>query len=93
MRLMGFSFQDTAALLAKWEKEGVNAELVMGSLRIAAGKFAKDGKPLRDSLLATFDAIKNNKNATAALAQGMQVFAARGQTKAHIAQHRPPGEQ
>lgn len=77
MRLMGFSFRDTAALLGKWEKEGVNAELVMGSLRIAAGKFAKEGKPLRESLLSTFDAIKNNKNATAALAQGMQVFGAK----------------
>jgi phage-related minor tail protein len=77
MRLMGFSFQDTAALLAKWEKEGVNSELVMGSLRIAAGKFAKEGQPLRDSLLSTFNAIKNNKDATAALAQGMQIFGAR----------------
>ena len=77
MRLMGFSFRDTAALLAKWEKEGVNAELVMGSLRIAAGKFAKEGKPLRDSLLETFNSIKKNKDATAALAQGMQIFGAR----------------
>ena len=77
MRLMGFSFQDTAALLAKWEKEGVNAELVMGSLRVAAGKFAKEGKPLRESLLSTFDSIKKNKDATAALAQGMAVFGAK----------------
>lgn len=77
MRLMGFSIDDTVSLLAKWEKEGVNTELVMGSLRIAAGKFADEGKPLRDSLMETFDAIKSNKDETAALALGMEVFGAR----------------
>lgn len=77
MRLMGFTLDDTIALLSKWEKEGVNTELVMGSLRIAAGKFADEGKPLRESLLGTFEAIKNNTDATAALNLGMDVFGAR----------------
>lgn len=77
MRLMGFSIDDTIALLSKWEKEGVNTELVMGSLRIAAGKFADEGKPLRESLLATFESIKSNTDATAALSEGMDVFGAR----------------
>jgi phage-related minor tail protein len=159
MRLMGFTLDESVALLAKFEKEGVNTELVMGSLRIAAGKFAKasegtttavkggvpslkaaadqlaklkdqlylaqmrqgeftkttkasveaasgmgiknltkdildleaamalgedrtvktagSNKTLRDSLLATFDAIKGNTNASAALAQGMDVFGAK----------------
>ena len=77
MRLMGFTLEDTISLLSKWEKEGVNTELVMGSLRIAAGKFADEGKPLRESLLATFDSIKNNTDATAALSEGMDVFGAR----------------
>lgn len=77
LRLMGFSLNDAIALFAKWEKEGVNAELVMGSLRIAAGKFADAGKPLRESLLATFDSIQNNTDATAALMLGMEVFGAR----------------
>lgn len=44
LRLMGFSLNDAIALFGKWEKEGVNSELVMGSLRIAAGKFAKEGE-------------------------------------------------
>jgi phage-related minor tail protein len=77
MRLMGFTIDESIALFAKWEKEGVNAELVMGSLRIAAGKFAKEGQPLKKSLMDTFDAIKKNKDATAALALGMEVFGAR----------------
>jgi phage-related minor tail protein len=77
MRLMGFTIDDTISLLSKWEKEGVNTELVMGSLRIAAGKFADEGKPLRESLLETFESIKNNKDATAALSKGMDVFGAK----------------
>ncbi|HEX7973838.1 MAG TPA: phage tail tape measure protein [Anaerolineales bacterium] len=77
MRLMGFTLEDSIALFAKWEKEGVNSELVMGSLRIAAGKFASDGKPLRESLLATFDSIQKNTDASAALADGMAIFGAR----------------
>lgn len=77
MRLMGFTLDDSIALFAKWEKEGVNSELVMGSLRIAAGKFAAEGLPLRESLLATFDSIQKNTDASAALAQGMEVFGAR----------------
>ncbi|HUW09674.1 MAG TPA: phage tail tape measure protein [Anaerolineae bacterium] len=77
MRLMGFTLDDTIALFSKWEKEGVNAELVMGSLRIAAGTFADAGKPLRESLMDTFDSIQNNTDATAALSLGMSVFGAR----------------
>src|SRR3989337_604876 len=42
MRTFGFSIDEATAMLAKWEKEGVNTELVMGSLRIAAGHFAKE---------------------------------------------------
>ena len=77
LRTMGFTVDDSIALLSKWEKEGVNTELVMGSLRIASGKFAKAGKPLRESLLATFEAIQNTTDSSEALAMGMEVFGAR----------------
>ena len=77
LRNMGFTVEDSIALLSKWEKEGVNTELVMGSLRIASGKFAKAGKPLRESLLATFETIQNTTDSSAALALGMEVFGAR----------------
>jgi len=77
LRLMGFTLEDSIAVFGKWEQEGVNAELVMGSLRIAAGNFAKANRPLRESLLATFDSIKNNTDASEALAESMRVFGAR----------------
>lgn len=77
MRQFGFSFEQSAAMLAKWEKEGVNTELVMGSLRIAAGKFARENVPLQQGLEKTFDDIKNAKDESAALAMAMDVFGAR----------------
>ena len=77
LRLMGFSLKQAISMFAKWEKEGVNSELVMGSLRIAAGKFADEGRPLQESLAKTIESIKNNEDATAALAEGMEVFGAR----------------
>lgn len=43
LRQMGFDFETSAALMGKWEKEGVNAELVLSSMRIALGKFANEG--------------------------------------------------
>jgi phage-related minor tail protein len=43
LRQMGFDMETSAAMLGKFEKEGVNTELVLGGLRIALGKMAKEG--------------------------------------------------
>lgn len=49
LRQMGFGVEESISLFSKWEKEGVNAELVMGSLRIAAGHFAKEQKKANET--------------------------------------------
>jgi phage-related minor tail protein len=77
LRLMGFTLNESVAMFAKWEAEGVNAELVMGSLRIAAGKFADQGVSLSEGLWKSYDAIKNNSDASKALSIAMDVFGAR----------------
>lgn len=77
MRLMGFSIEESIALFGKWEKEGVNAELVMGSLRIAAGHFAREGVDLQDGLWNTVDAIQNAASSSEGLAIAMEIFGAR----------------
>ena len=77
MRNMGFDLDTSIALFAKWEKEGVNAELVMGSLRIAAGNFAKDGVPLNQGLADTIEKIKGAKDASEALVIAQGIFGAR----------------
>lgn len=77
LRQMGFSLEESIALFGKWEKEGVNAELAIGSLRIAAGNFARDGVPLREGLTDTMDAIRGTTDESEALAIAMDVFGAR----------------
>jgi phage-related minor tail protein len=77
LRQMGFSLEESAAMLGKWEKEGVNTELVIGSLRIAAGKFAKENIPLQDGLRQTMAAIKGAATESEGLAIAMDVFGAR----------------
>lgn len=77
LRQMGFSLEESIALFGKWEKEGVNAELAIGSLRIAAGKFANENIPLRDGLNQTMEAIKGAGTESEALAIAMDVFGAR----------------
>ncbi|MDZ4346867.1 MAG: phage tail tape measure protein, partial [Candidatus Binatia bacterium] len=50
LRQFNFSFQDAAVIMGKWNKEGVNSELILGSLRIALGNFARDGIDARKGL-------------------------------------------
>ncbi len=77
MRNMGFDLDTSIALFAKWSKEGVNAELVMGSLRIAAGNFAEAGKPLNEGLAETIEKIKSAKDNSEALTIAQGIFGSR----------------
>lgn len=63
MRQFGFSFEQSAALMGKWEKEGVNTEAIMGGLRAGLGKLAKAGK---DPVKAFQDISKQIMNAGSA---------------------------
>lgn len=77
MRQLGFSFEEQAALLGKFEKEGVNTELVMGSMRIALGKMAKAGKDPVKALRETMKAIKDTGDAGKANRLAIELFGAR----------------
>lgn len=77
LRAMGFSMEESAAMLGKWEKEGVNSELVLGSMRIAMGKFADAGIPAREGLDQTIAKINEMGPSAEATALAMDVFGAR----------------
>lgn len=77
LRQMGFDFETSAALLGKFEKEGVNAELVMGSMRQALGRMAKDGIDAETGLLKTMEAVKGAGSASEANAAAIELFGAR----------------
>ncbi|MFA5517422.1 MAG: phage tail tape measure protein [Desulfuromonadales bacterium] len=77
LRQMGFGLDESIALLSKWEKEGVNGELVLGSLRIAMGNFARDNVPMREGLDETIRRIQEMGPGAEATALAMEVFGAR----------------
>jgi len=43
LRMLGYDFETATALIGKFEKEGVNTELVLGGMKAALQKFAKEG--------------------------------------------------
>lgn len=77
LRQLNFSFEESAALLGKWEKEGVNAELVLGSLRIGLLNFAKEGKDAPKALREFIVELKEMKSNSEATARAAEVFGAR----------------
>lgn len=77
MRNFGFSFNESVALLAAFESQGVNTEIVMSGLRIAQGKFISQGKDMNTGLWETVDAIQNATSQTDALAIATDIFGAK----------------
>lgn len=77
LRQLNFSFEESAALMGKWEKEGVNTELVMGSLKIAIANFAREGVPLRAGLDETIRRIQELGPGAEATGLAMETFGAR----------------
>ena len=77
MRQLGFTFEESAALLGSFEREGVNTELVMGSLRIALGQMARDGEPAQETLARVVDQIKNAGDVSEANALALELFGSR----------------
>lgn len=77
LRQLGFDIDESVAILGKFEKEGVNAELVLGSLRIALGEMARQGVPAREGLNDVITAIKGAGDASEANKLAMEIFGAR----------------
>ncbi|MBT9145570.1 MAG: hypothetical protein DDT42_01443 [candidate division WS2 bacterium] len=77
LRTMGFSLEESLVLLGKWEKEGVNSELVLGSLRIAMGHFAQGNIPMREGLDQTIKKMQALGPSAEAVSLAMEVFGAR----------------
>ena len=78
LRQMGFDFETSAAMLGKFNRDGVNTELVMGSLRVALGKFAREGvADVPAALQAVIEKIQAAGSAGEANAIALETFGAR----------------
>lgn len=77
LRGFGFSLDQSTALLAKFEKEGVNTEAVMGGLKIGLGKLAAAGKDPQVEFAKVSEAIQNAGSIGEANAAAIGLFGTR----------------
>lgn len=74
LRNLGFSLQESEAMLALWNKTGVNTELVMSGLKAAVGKFGAEGKDAQKEIWKVVDAIEAMGPGADATALAIDVF-------------------
>lgn len=77
LRAMGFTLEEATALLGKFEKEGVNADTALSSMRIALGKFAEEGMNAKTAFSQVINEIERLPE-TAATARAIEVFGKAG---------------
>jgi len=77
LRGLGFTLDEGAALLGKWQKEGVNVETVMAGLRTATGKWAKDAKDPAVALQATIEKMQGMTDEGKIAELAIETFGAR----------------
>lgn len=74
MRSIGYSTDDTIALLSQFEKSGVNAETALKGLQTASISWTKEGKNAKDELSAVIREIEKMPNSTDAAQKAIEVF-------------------
>lgn len=77
LRQLGFSFEESIAMLGKFEKEGVNTEIVLGAMRKGLAKFAKAGEDPAKALQTVIDKIKGAGSAAEGNKVALEVFGAK----------------
>lgn len=77
LRALGFDFQTSAALIASFEKEGVNVEAVLAGMKVGLANIAAEGKPIQETFLGVIEKIKAAKEPTDALTLGIETFGKR----------------
>jgi TP901 family phage tail tape measure protein len=74
MRAIGYDTDDTIAMLAQFEKSGVNTETTLSGLRKANAAWAKDGKDARQEFAALISEIKSTPDSTDAAGKAVEAF-------------------
>lgn len=77
LRQLGFGFEESIALISKFEAEGVNTELVLGSMRQALGRMARAGEEPIETFRRVTEQIAAAGSAGEANALALELFGAR----------------
>ncbi len=74
---MGYSLEESIALLSMMEKEGLNSSSVLMGFRTAIGKVAGEGVNTKQALQEIIDKIKNMSDESEATALAIETFGSR----------------
>lgn len=77
LRNLGFGFEEATALIASFQKNGVNLETVMGGLRIGIGKLALEGEAVPETFRRIVAEIENAGDASEATRLSIELFGQR----------------
>ncbi|NIM21857.1 MAG: phage tail tape measure protein [Candidatus Latescibacteria bacterium] len=72
LRQLGFGFEEAAALIGKFEKEGVNTEAILGGLKQALGRTLKEGLDPAVEFRKLADAAKESGDSIGFLSRVVQ---------------------
>jgi len=75
---LGYSFEESAALIGKVTKAGYNADEVMAAMKKSIGTLSKEGVNAAEGFQYYYEHIKNAKDETKAIQYAMEIFGARG---------------
>lgn len=71
---LGLGFNEAAALIGNFEKEGVNTEQALAGMGKSFAKFAKDGLDSKEAFSTWVTAIRDGPDAATATAQAIELF-------------------
>ena len=74
---MGLSLDESIALLANFEKNGIKSSKVMAGFTMATTKWSKEGITAREGFERLTDSIKNARTSTEAIAEASEYFGRR----------------
>ena len=74
---LGYSFEESVALIGQLDKAGVNASEVLGAMKKSVGALAKEGIGAAEGMELYADKIKNAKDMTEATTIASEIFGAR----------------
>lgn len=73
-RQLGYTTEEAVAMLAKFEKEGVNSETVLVGMKTAVKNWGKEGKNAKEEYKKALDEIAKTEDITKATAKAIEVF-------------------
>jgi len=79
VRALGFSLEETVAMLALFERTGVNTENVMSGLRQAVARFAQRGEDIPTAFRTAIETIRDTQDAAEASAIAFELVGSRYQ--------------